>query len=381
MKTFKPYYGDPIFAGTDFYIHKRVQDIGKAANGTSQTDNNIAQIFSKQKLHAAEGAKSHYKALFFQNLKLDKDAQTLLNESFDSDNDKIISEIDKQVKEKLKKSIDQKSLETLMGEYIASASTSKLLFSAKHSVDAFNTLLDSLAKVTELIHSDLGPQLAAALLTAKKGGTLTGGMSITEMGISLEQALASFAAQNPVVPISEDKIFHVVNTLNTFATSLKTGKTSTDKKITQSVISNMVDQLFSGGFSEIIGGQIQSLTENAIDEQMSLIVGGETFQIQKTSSSGQLLGLEGSKRAGKTDILLPNVTVTIENLLNSQEAQINMNIGLSSKFYRSQAFPGVRDMSAKSLTFGGGSGGTLKEALNTIFNSSFEHYLAYNTIA
>ena len=33
------------------------------------------------------------------------------------------------------------------------------------------------------------------------------------------------------------------------------------------------------------------------------------------------------------------------------------------------------------MSFSGGSGGTLREALNSLFDTDMEHYLAYNTLA
>ena len=79
MAQYKVYTGNPVFVGADFYIHKRKRDIGKAANGDHMGDKDIAQVFSRQKEQAGEAAKTFYKSLFLENLKLNNNSMELFS--------------------------------------------------------------------------------------------------------------------------------------------------------------------------------------------------------------------------------------------------------------------------------------------------------------
>ena len=112
MAAFRAYTGNPVFVGADFYIHKRKEDIGKAANGSQLNDKDIAMVFSRQKEQAGEAAKTFYKELFLENLKLNQNSLQLINSIFEDDTDTMLTEIDKQLKNKLQQAINQEELGT-----------------------------------------------------------------------------------------------------------------------------------------------------------------------------------------------------------------------------------------------------------------------------
>ena len=376
--AYKVYTGNPVFAGADFYIHKRKRDIGKAAGHNFMNDADIASVFNKQKLSAGEAAKTYYKTLFLDNLKIDDEAMELLNGTFDNDKEKMISEIDKQVKEALQKSINQDQLERLMTLYKSSAEVSKKLLNAPEALKAFNQLIENFAQASELVRGPLGSELATCLRA--KMTNFANNFDLTKMGLRLYSALDDFVEQNNFIPLDEIKMSYVVNALNRLAENLTHGKTTTGQDITEENITRMVDQLFSKGFSEVIGSQINEVAELTFDAELAKVVGDQGHKVQITDTKGQMVGQSGQKRAGKTDIKLSNVMVALDYSSAPYGGYINMDIGISNKFYRTERFPGV-SYDGETLSFGGGSGGTLKEALNSLFDSNFEHYLAYNTLA
>lgn len=380
MAKYKVYTGNPVFAGTDFYIHKRKRDIGKAANGNHMSDSDIAAVFNKQKVSAAEAAKTYYETLFLENLKLSNEAMDLLNSTFDYDKEKIITEIDAQVKNALQKAINQEELSKLKNLYQNSASISKdLLGDSQTALKAFNILLENIAEACSLVQSPLGADLAACL-RAQQTNYTTNMFTLSSMGVRLSNALENFINKNNFVPLKEVKMAYIVESLENLIDDLIYNKTSSGHDITKANITDVIDSLFSKGFSEVIGSQLNSVAELTFDETLAEVVGSQTHKVQLTDIYGNKTKIAGQKRAGKTDIKLSNVMVELNYFSESNIGEVQMNIGISNKLYRSQAFPGVK-YDGQKLSFSGGSGGSLKEALNSLFNSDMEHYLAYNTLA
>ena len=167
MAKYKIYTGNPVFVNEDeahYYIHKRKRDIGKAAEGSHMSDKDIAGVFSQQKEQAGEAARTFYKTLFLENLKMSKRSMELLNDVFEEDNDTIIQEIDKQLKKKLQSAINQKELSKLMTYYKDAAEASQdLLAESTKATSAFNTVLQCLADASNLIHGPYGESLASIL--------------------------------------------------------------------------------------------------------------------------------------------------------------------------------------------------------------------------
>lgn len=378
MATYKVYTGNPVFAGADFYIHKRKRDIGKAAGQNHMSDADIAAVFNKQKISAGEAAKTYYETLFLKNLKMSDEAMELLNGTFENDKEKMITEIDKQVKTALQKTINQDQLEKLMGLYKDSADISQGLMQAETALKSFNTLLENLAQASTLVRGPLGADLAACLRAQQMN--FSNNLDLTKMGLRLYNALDNFIERNNFIPLDEIKMTYVVNALDRLAENLTYGKTSSGEDITKSNITQMVDKIFSKGFSEVIGSQLNSVAELTFDEELTKVVGDKSHKVQLTDTKGNQIGESGKKRAGKTDIKLSNVVVALNYENAAYNGEVVMDIGISNKFYRSEAFPGIQ-YDGQSLSFSGGSGGTLREALNSLFDTDMEHYLAYNTLA
>jgi hypothetical protein len=382
MAKYKFYTGDPVFVNKEeahYYIHKRKRDIGRAAHGNSMSDKDIASVFSRQKEQAGEAAKTFYKTLFLENLKVSDPAMELLNNVFEEDRETIIKEIDKQVKEKLQSAINEKELSKLMTSYREASKASKdLLSEPTKAAASFNTVLQCLIDASNLIHGPHGATLAGILsLYKEQWGPVT---TLTEMGEVLSYAVSGFVRQFPMIYLDQAKIIDVITALDRLATTFITGKTSKNKDVLPSNITNIVDSVFSSGFSELIGSQIETVAGLKIEEELAKLKGTDQVQIQKTDLKGYLNRLTGRKAAGKTDILFPEVGVTIDKSEATPEGgHVKMNIGISNKFYRTYGFHGAH-YNGQTLHFSSGSGGSLKEALQTLFETNWQHYLAYNTL-
>ena len=337
MAKYKVYTGDPVFVNKEeahYYIHKRKRDIGKAAQGNSMSDKDIASVFSRQKEQAGEAAKTFYKELFLANLKVSSPAMELLNNVFEEDKETIVKEIDKQVKEKLQSAINEKELKELMSSYQGAAKVSKdLLSEPTKAAAAFNTLLQCFIDASNLVLGIHGETLAGILSMYKKEGGPAG--TLAEMGETLSYAVSGFVAQYPTIYTDKAKIVSVINALDRLATTFTTGKTSKNKDVLTSNITNIVDSVFSSGFSEVVGSQLKAVAGLKIQEELSKIKGTDQVRVQKSDLKGASTELAGRKAAGKTDILFPEVGVTIDKSEATPEGgHVKMNIGISNKFYR-----------------------------------------------
>lgn len=382
MAAYKAYTGDYIFAGADFYIHKRKRDIGKAAGGNHMGDREIANVFSRQKEQAGEASKTMYKTLFLKNLKVDDGSIDLLNALTEEDNDSIIEEIDKQIKRNLQSAINQEELSKLMDLYKDTATFSKnLLGEAQVAVDAFGKMLDNFAEASMLVHGPAGEALASLLIFYKDETTSSNKLTLRKMGQTLHQIVDDYIHMYPIVDIDEAKILDALNALNRLGTSFKTGKTSTNESVIESNITRVVDSVFSSGFSEVVSSQVRSVIGLTIDETLTKLVGHKTSAVQFSDVKGRFIdSLGGKKAAQKTDISNPAVEVVLDKSeVTPQGGNITMTLGISGKFYRTTGFPGGK-YDGQKIHFSSGSGGSLKEALNTLLETDMQHYLAYNTL-
>lgn len=386
MAEYKWYSGSYIFAGNDYYIHKRKRDIGKAMGGDHMSDKNIAEIFSNQRERAVEASKTYYKDMFFDkdNMKVNKKAQKLLAAAFDDNTiDNIISEIDTQLKQHLEKSLDVKNTESYLQAYKNSVDISQQLLSSDlvAAAAAFNEILEGLAQASQLIGDPKnGANLASALLMQK--ANKNEGLNYMEMGRRLLEALEIFKRQNPVIPANSN-IPRAVQAINRLGISLKDNLTTSDTKISTKNISKVVGSAFQKGFAEFIKTYVNNIAENGIDQALTQITGqGEkTTKIQLTNTKGKMLKNKvGTTSAGKVDISLSNVKINFQSGLNSAlSGDMVFRIGISDKVYKSYNFAGA--VKKTGMSFESGSGGTLKEALNSLFDADIQHYLAYNVLA
>lgn len=385
----RDYYSGPyIFAGSDYYVHKRKKNIGRAAGGDPQSDSAIANVFSKQKEQTADAAKAYYKELFIQNLKVDHKSLELLNEVFQKDD--FMTSVDQAIKTNMQKAINTEELAKLRRNQTVAINAARKMLSAPNVVQKtrhYDVFLGVLADTVELVHGDLGGHLAKAILASQSNGA-KGPHTVQQYGQGLIDAMERFVQDDVddiffmITPQDEEKFYTIVEHLGGFANRLIKNQTSTNRTINKSNIVDMVDALFSAGFSEVIGGQLQEVADMTMDHSLTKVVGNKTTEIQRTDTKGNMTVKEkGTAAYGKTDIKFENVNVKLDiSEINAMGGEITLDIGVSNKFYRTEGFMGALQEDGK-LSFSSGSGGSLKEALESIFNSNYEEYLAYNALA
>lgn len=374
-------YTGPYFYSdtTDYYIHKHLQNIGRASEGQPLDDAELYARFAAHKQQALLASKTQYKDLM-QN-SISDNGLKLINAAFEEDGTSIMSEINEQMGIRLRESLNINKLQELMTIQKKAVSDSiganLLSQDGTAAVRAFDNLLDGLAQAMKLLNSSEGDEIANALL-AQKGYKRNVG--IQKMGARLQKALATYTRASNGNTIEMQRVNQAVQSINSLAAAFQSGQTSQGEKLTDKSIKNMIDKVFSTGFAEGIASMISSSAQLSLDQALIRLTGSETTQIQITDPSGKPISFEGTKSAGKADIIAENVKISLETKNGVEGGEINIDIGISNKFYRTYGFS-ADGQSVKGLTISSGSGGTVKEAINSLFGSPLEKYLAYNTMA
>ena len=359
----------------DFYIHQHVYNIGKA-NNMSLSANALMSNYEQQKKQAIETSKSIFKT----NLKnsLSKQSQILLNEVYsDSMTEELTNQIGAALQEAV--SLDKIALGIQKQREIYNINIGAKLINSKgkERVEAFNKLLQALSDLCRELESDGGNVLANLLVERKDFGANT---SLGGMGRYLSAIVQKFITKNPVATIDEQRVSAAAETINQLANMLMLQETSSGKDVTARSINQMMTNIFSTGFQESFGSMIQDTAKIAINNEMAKLTGAAKTKMAVYDASGKLVRFESPSAYGKADISLPNVKVNIEAKNGLNGGTITIDLGLSNKAYRTQHVPGL-DNNLNKQEYGGGSGGTLGQALSDLYGSDVQRYLAYNISA
>lgn len=373
--TARPYTG-PMQWGPEkslYYIHIHQQNIGKAENGNYRK---LATELRTQKKQALTASKKYYKTLFTNSLS--SKAKTLLGEALEEDS--VMTELDNQLTKALKDFIDSPKLHALLSTQVEVANKNLALDIAKRgkpAITAYNELLETLAKCCELINSKEGAALGALLLSERHE---TGGdrFLAVSAGKSLRRALTQFRIENEKKTVEQKALDHVAKKINEFANHLIEHRKQNNKKLTEKGVQGVIDKIiFSQGFAEALTGIAKKTALKAVNKMEVDYIGDNRGKVMLTDTAGNKIGFDETttKSEGKADVHLSNFSVTFGETTSHNYGEMSLEVGLSTKSYRTNSF-GVLE---GRQSFSSGSGGTLKEALTAIFGSDVRSmYLAYN---
>ena len=370
-------YTGSIIAFNGYYIHYHQENIGKANNGSVP---NIVEIFHNHRKGVLDASKNAYRKMFESNV-ISTSSMALLGEVFSDD--KTFSELDKQMTEQVQAMINTQKLEKLMKiqkETIDKKDFSKLL--SKKNSDKFaalDKLLTQLYKCCKILNSNNGGQLAAILAT-----TIREEKKTKKSLVNLHQALNNFIENNNGETIDEQRAVAAAEAINALALNLIDGKTRSGETLTASSVKNTVDYIFNTGFAEGVASILNDTVDKSIKKAVKTSLTGQN---QVSGVTITMTGMEevtdSTLRSGKVDIKFSNLQFNIQQTNSLSGGTIFINAGISNKFYRTNHFPNLDKRKSKYANeYSSGSGGTFKEAIDTIFgNNIYNKYLAYNIMA
>ena len=382
-----PYRGPYIFDHDtgDFYIHYHQKCIGRAMDEQYMSSSDIAYLIMAQKEQAIEAGKTHYQQLFLENLSLSPHELKVLREAFDFDIDQLIQTIDETVQKNLNLMMDRNKIINYLELQKQSVKLGPDLLSSntKKSLKAFNDILTNLHNIVQSL--TINNEVRTGFLQLLTKCHYSKNMGIAQMGNKLYGETIKFERYyaNQLQEFENKGLLKALLAIQTYAHTLSTQQTSSKKKtLTESNIVDVIDSMFEGGFSELVSSQIHFIANSAIsDIGIARQTGTDPHDVQMTNADGVLTWMKGdTPRQGKMDFSFDNVKVTLHHqTLSNNVTEIRMNIGVSNKLYRSDGFA-VTPTEIPTVTFDSGSGGTLKDAIDSTFKGDRLKYLVYNTL-
>lgn len=361
----------------DYYIHLQKINIGTLL----QNSGNAQINWQQQRNQISIATVAQYKQLL--NASLSGPSIEALSLALDLDENELIDRINQTLEQELQNSINTTALKNLhdmingFGQKSASLSTliQQSMTQLKNgqwrgNIKAFSEALKVVQSALALLEGDNG-ELGAAITYA-----ISNSRSFTQIGQRLSAKLNSYQQRNNGKTLKQIALMNACNHLQNLAYVLQNKNFISDKK----------SKLDPAGLSTLL---INNLMATAIAEPLgiaagvkagSLLHGTVTQAVGKNqvTVSPQYYGVPSI--TGKTDLKTDNVDFSIQFMDSAGPYSISMaiNLGISSKFYSGQTFG---DLSGGNVTVKSGSGGTLKQALDTIFGTGADRYLAYNYMA
>lgn len=372
-------------SGGDIYVHLHVNNIGRAMQGQPVNPDDVANIFRQRKQQALQASKFQFKTLFKNSL--DNNSQQLLNQVFN--NDDLMTQLQQQMGKKFQQALAVDKMRKLMELQRSGITTQnfakELISNSEQSLKNFNDLLMALEEAVKLLNMDTGA--LGAIFADRKNFHST---SASDMGMYLSNALDSYIKNNNkklMTNLEIQQAEEIINRIRPLANVLKKIKTDIgsgkEKSKKAGAIKKITQDIFNTGFAESISAMLKQTAYVEIDKTFkSSLTGAEKVQIQYSDEFGRVVNNTDSiASAGKADAMFSNVKLHINNIGNLGDKTINLNIGISDKFYKSNYFPGLKG-NKKDQSFSSGSGGSLTEALWSSFGSNLRYlYFAYNALS
>lgn len=346
--------------GNDYYIHLNKINIGN--RGGNATIN-----FIEQKQQIILKTTAQYKEYF--NANLNGQSIEALSAALDLDQNTFLNILNNKIGEKLQKDINVAALSKLY-QGVKNGNISSFLKQAVNnsSVQALSSALKIVAEALKLLEEQNTGSLGAILLHSLENNKAN---SFADLGNKLRALLNQYEINNNYRLIKRQSLESAKKQLNNLAQALISGKfVSTKNDLTAQGLSTLllngiISTSIAQGLAFAMSGKAGSILYKSILQSVGT-------KAVVTSDSGKDI-----KITGKTDVKAKHVNISLGTTDNGNGGNINLNIGISSKFYTGQGF---KDLNNRNISINSGSGGTLKQALNSIFSDDISRYLVYNYI-
>ena len=366
------YLTDYIDDANNFYTHWHKTHIGNRANAELSTNFQTLRNQMKSQL------KAHFLSLESQQFNVPTKSIEAISNSINITEEEFMNKLDAQIKKDLEENLDVSKLEALfntvngtngdLNTYLKNAVSAGV--DTEKGVQALNEALKIVSDCLKLVEGKRTGTFGGE--EASLGGAITYALQnqpdkFSVIGARLREALENWKMANAFKRIKKQSLQSAFNQLQNLAHVLETGKfKNSGKDLTANGLVTLVsNNLVSTSLAEGLAFSMKAKANSALHQAIAKSVGTKATVIQHDDGSS-------AKITGKTDVSLSNVKVKLEGY----DGVINLNIGISSKFYTGKAFLGKADNANGS--FSSGSGGTLKEALTAIFSDEKDRYLAYN---
>ncbi len=348
----------------DYYIHLQKINIGTLLRSGEKAQIN----WQKQKMLAAIAVGSQHKQLL--NASLNGTTIEALANSLQISEQQVIEKIYKELGTRLEDGVNltkMQQLHTVVNKIDISDQLKRAIDSK--NVQSFSKVLKIIRQALNLLEQ--GPDSLGAVLNQVIKEQYT---SFNAMGIRLISLLENYKVKNNYTVIKQQSLNKALGYLQNLAYALIVGEfKSTGNAISAEGMSRLlINNLTSTAIAEGLGFLNSAKALGVVHNELIKAVG--TQQVKDQINNTQV--------TGKTDVRLDGVSISsLVTDLGDNGAKITIDVGISSKFYTGQAFKDLNSGNVPNVTISSGSGGSLKTALDTIFQTDWERYLAYNYMA
>ena len=334
------------------YIHYHKKKVIDGIEGKKIPDLKKALHESKIQL------KKDYKNNLVASIKNGAEVFEKIGATMQRKEDQLLKAIDESVYETLNQGLNLTGMKDLSNQNLDLNNLLKDCID-NNNVDQFNALIRGLGEITKIIEGADAPLTAMLLNFEKTNQTIKG------QSKALKNELDKVRKQYNGKSFKEESLKSAIGTLQQIANAFNTKQFQNKNELTVEGMKTLISNIF---ISEKLGETVGFLAKN---EAEKLVVDA----INRTGTASVSSDFYGRKITGKTDTLLQGLKINLSS--GDQSADLKINVGLSEKLYRGQAF--LNNQGEDKLgTFSSGSGGSLIEAINTIFKSPNDRYYAYN---
>lgn len=351
-----------------YYIHLNKVNAGNKAG-------NAAINFAAQKQQIAMQTMSQYKN--FLNASINGESIETLAAALDMDENQFFNVLNQKLKEKMQAEINVNALAQLyqtvkdgnITQHLRNAIESRNI---KQLAAALKVVANALL-ILEDGESSLGAVLLNALYT-DKNGTLAFS-SFKNLGNRLQSLLNQYQINNNYSIIKQQSLQKSIAQLNNLAFALQTNtfKTSKNQLSVEGLTTLLSNGIISTSIAQGLGFAASTKAGGTVHQFIVHAVGTNKVTVHSDID-------KDIKITGKTDLQTQGVKVNLSTTDTGKSVDINLNIGISSKFYTGQNFKNLTKNEITSMSVGSGAGGSVKQALDSIFTDSSSRYLAYNYI-
>lgn len=374
-----------------YVVHLYASDIGIAEQGSPVTDfSSLAAEYNARKTKVLIATKNQYQRLFINSL--DSQSQQLLSDVFS--NDDLMSELNTELGKQLKSALSIDKMAKLMEAQrailgdtgISQKFADDILKNTKTGIQNLNKVLKAMSECAKITFGQETGKLLGDILVHDR---IYNKKKRETIGQGLQNAINSFKVKAQGQGLTQFQLSQmnlIVEKVNALTHNLITGKTAkNDKDISAQGLMKNIDAIFNTGFAESVAAMPNHLAQNVMGEAVKpLLTGATKVSIQYTDAYGQKAGYSEQIKQGKADFKLNNAQMAVfikEN--KGRWAQMEINLGISNKFYRGAHFPGLDKKHTVNVS--SGSAGSFKQALEAVFLNEHNYlknmYLAQNVIA
>ena len=290
MKKYSNFYKDaPYSLNGYYYIHLHHKNVGLLRGGDTNDIYTAFQGFKENQVK--NGLKNEFKRLFKSQITADTNEKVwdMVNLITDPERgDKILTDINNAVKDALQKSVDTEHINKVLN----TVKDKKLTSWEKGTKDWLQSLCQQINDILSIVTKsiDIYRKDGKTTLLALEYDKINN-KKIKGIGKALKDALISFEQQlkSDTFRLNQQQINSVMESLNSLANMLETGKTSKGKNITSDAIAHHFSQnIFSTGIESIRPSNFSSSYSNSLIINLNSLSSSKNLKIIITANKSSL---------------------------------------------------------------------------------------------